>query len=200
MGTTPVFGFPYPDPSDLVANYPATAQTLAEDVETEILASGSMKLITSATISTSPVNINTCFSAAYDVYMVTVTVTNSTDSDLFLRMRNAGTTDTGNNYDLNWWTVSNTTFAAARATAQSGIRLGAARTTDLSAITLMIYNPFVATDTMVTGYGYDSALEASVNSGVGRHDVASSHDSFVLYPGGGTFSAGKIYVYGLKNS
>jgi hypothetical protein len=38
MGTTPVFGFPYPDPSDLVANYPALGQQLAEDVETEILA------------------------------------------------------------------------------------------------------------------------------------------------------------------
>jgi hypothetical protein len=36
MGTTPIFGFPYPDPSDLVANYPATAQQLAEDVEDAI--------------------------------------------------------------------------------------------------------------------------------------------------------------------
>ena len=36
MGTTPIFGFPYPDPSDLVANYPALGQQLAEDVEDAI--------------------------------------------------------------------------------------------------------------------------------------------------------------------
>jgi len=39
MGTTPIYGFPYPDPSDLVANYPALGQQLAEDVEAEIAAS-----------------------------------------------------------------------------------------------------------------------------------------------------------------
>jgi len=32
-GSTPVYGFPYPQPSDLVANYPALGEDLAEDVE-----------------------------------------------------------------------------------------------------------------------------------------------------------------------
>lgn len=35
-GTTPVYGFPYPEPTDLVADYPALGQDLAEDVETVI--------------------------------------------------------------------------------------------------------------------------------------------------------------------
>ena len=35
-GTTPIYGFPYPESSDLVANYPGLGQNLAEDVETEI--------------------------------------------------------------------------------------------------------------------------------------------------------------------
>jgi hypothetical protein len=35
-GTTPIYGFPYPEPSDLVANYPALGQDLAEDVETAL--------------------------------------------------------------------------------------------------------------------------------------------------------------------
>jgi len=32
-GTTPVYGFPYPEPTDLVADYPALGQQLAEDIE-----------------------------------------------------------------------------------------------------------------------------------------------------------------------
>jgi hypothetical protein len=52
MGTTPIYGFPYPDPSDLVANYPALGQQLAEDVETEIAASGKFVQLISATHST----------------------------------------------------------------------------------------------------------------------------------------------------
>lgn len=35
-GATPIYGFPYPQASDLVANYPALGQDLAEDVETQI--------------------------------------------------------------------------------------------------------------------------------------------------------------------
>jgi hypothetical protein len=51
MGTTPIYGFPYPDPSDLVANYPALGQQLAEDVETEILAA-IPKSITASVLTT----------------------------------------------------------------------------------------------------------------------------------------------------
>jgi hypothetical protein len=35
-GSTPIYGFPYPESSDLVANYPALGQDLAEEVETVI--------------------------------------------------------------------------------------------------------------------------------------------------------------------
>lgn len=35
-GSTPIYGFPYPLSTDLVANYPALGQQLAEDVETAL--------------------------------------------------------------------------------------------------------------------------------------------------------------------
>jgi hypothetical protein len=61
MGTTPIYGFPYPDPSDLVANYPALGQQLAEDVETEIAASSKVLQVLSAaktdTFSTSSTSL-----------------------------------------------------------------------------------------------------------------------------------------------
>ena len=43
-GTTPIYGFPYPESSDLVANYPALGQQLAEDVE-DVLAAGIGKVL-----------------------------------------------------------------------------------------------------------------------------------------------------------
>jgi hypothetical protein len=63
MGTTPIFGFPYPDPSDLVANYPATAQQLAEDVEDAIYSRKILQIVRAtdgtqrSTTSTSFVNV-----------------------------------------------------------------------------------------------------------------------------------------------
>ena len=43
-GTTPIYGFPYPESSDLVANYPALGQQLAEDVE-DVLSAGFGKVL-----------------------------------------------------------------------------------------------------------------------------------------------------------
>ena len=52
MGTTPIYGFPYPDPSDLVANYPALGQQLAEDIEAELLVAGKILQVIQGTTST----------------------------------------------------------------------------------------------------------------------------------------------------
>jgi hypothetical protein len=80
-GATPIFGFPYPDPSDLVANYPALGQQLAEDVETEILASGKVLQIVRATDAT---NRTTTSTSLVDASLsVTITPTKNT-SDVLL--------------------------------------------------------------------------------------------------------------------
>jgi hypothetical protein len=39
-GSTPIYGFPYPEATDLVADYPALGQELAEDVETVLTGLG----------------------------------------------------------------------------------------------------------------------------------------------------------------
>jgi hypothetical protein len=44
-GSTPIYAFPFPQPSDLVANYPALGEDLAEDVEDTIIATGGLQLI-----------------------------------------------------------------------------------------------------------------------------------------------------------
>jgi hypothetical protein len=70
-GATPIFGFPYPDPSDLVANYPALGQQLAEDVEDAIYARKILQIVR-ATDTT----LNSTTSTSYvDVTGMTVTIT-----------------------------------------------------------------------------------------------------------------------------
>ena len=53
MGNTPIYGFPYPDPSDLVANYPAMGQELAEDIEAVLPTIGGLAPATPTTIANS---------------------------------------------------------------------------------------------------------------------------------------------------
>jgi hypothetical protein len=70
-GSTPIFGFPYPDPSDLVANYPALGQQLAEDVEDAIYARKILQIVR-ATDTTNRTTTSTSF---VDVTGMSVTIT-----------------------------------------------------------------------------------------------------------------------------
>ncbi len=58
-GSTPIYGFPYPESSDLVANYPALGQDLAEDIEGVIagLGSGLNHINTTTFTAQSTINI-----------------------------------------------------------------------------------------------------------------------------------------------
>ncbi len=103
-GSTPIYGFPYPQPSDLVANYPALGQDLAEDIETVIdgLSSGALTLITTQSFSAaSAVNVNNCFSATYDNYKVHIQFSASSGSTtLQFRFRAGGNNDATAGYNL----------------------------------------------------------------------------------------------------
>lgn len=81
-GSTPIYGFPYPDPSDLVANYPALGQQLAEDVEDEIAASSTILQVVRATDVTER---STTSSTFVDVTGMSVTITpQKATSDILL--------------------------------------------------------------------------------------------------------------------
>jgi hypothetical protein len=79
MGTTPIFGFPYPDPSDLVANYPTTAQQLAEDVEDAIYARKVLQVV-AATYATTTTSTSSTFADTG----LTATITPSSASNKVL--------------------------------------------------------------------------------------------------------------------
>jgi hypothetical protein len=112
-GATPIYAFPYPDPSDLVANYPALGQDLAEDIETVIdgLGEGGLSPSTPSTLANTggtatltdntvtfsgvtSVSLNGCFSAAFDNYSAVITLVGSADVSLRFRVSGADNTST----------------------------------------------------------------------------------------------------------
>lgn len=72
-GSTPIYGFPYPESSDLVANYPALGQDLAEDIES-VLSAGFGKIL-QVVRATDTTNRSTTSTTAVDVTGMTVSIT-----------------------------------------------------------------------------------------------------------------------------
>lgn len=71
-GTTPVYGFPYPEPTDLVADYPALGQQLAEDIEDVLPNLGKIRQVVRATDTTTRSTTSTSFT---DITGMSVTIT-----------------------------------------------------------------------------------------------------------------------------
>lgn len=81
-GTTPVYGFPYPQSTDLVADYPALGQNLAQDVEDVFATFSKIRQIVRTTDTT---NRATTSTTMVDVTGMTVTITpESATSDLYI--------------------------------------------------------------------------------------------------------------------
>jgi len=94
MGTTPIYGFPYPDPSDLVANYPALGQQLAEDVEDEIAASSVVVQVKSVSVTASFTTSSTSY-VDWTGLTVSITPTSATNKVLATAFVTMQTTDGG---------------------------------------------------------------------------------------------------------
>lgn len=123
-GTTPVYGFPYPQSTDLVADYPALGQQLATDIENELVAGFKVVQIKFAnktsvfsTTSTSPVDVTGL--------SVSITPTSASNEILVLSYVTLGHYSSGTNQAAFCQLVRNTTAifigdAASNRTRASG--------------------------------------------------------------------------------
>jgi len=204
MGTTPIYGFPYPDPSDLVANYPALGQELAEDIEAVLpTLGGTVRLATNTFSAQSSVSINTVFSATYDHYRIIAQVTYAGGAtQLRHRLRVAGADNASNNYYFNGMaleTSSANTFDVLRS---AGLQssFNANQGTGLASVAIDLFGPFTATRTAYTAQAISqSSTDMAINSLAGIMSVTTSYDSISFFPNTGTI-AGTIRIYGYKNS
>jgi hypothetical protein len=195
-GTTPIYGFPYPEPSDLVANYPALGQQLAEDVETEIsgLGSGLVHLNTTTVSAQTTVNFNNVFSATYSVYQIFAVLTTGGDAISFtLRMRLSGTDNTTSNY--RYQVVNGQTSPGASSTTSTGFD-GLTMDNDFPNVrNITFIDPQAARVTGYTDLAYAGYTLGQGGRITGIHNVATAYDGFSM-TGSSAFS-GTVYVYGM---
>jgi hypothetical protein len=199
-GSTPIYGFPYPDPSDLVANYPALGQQLAEDIEDVLPTLGGLTLITTATVSAAnSVSINNCFTSTYSHYRIILTLVATANDQVGLRarLRVSGTDNSASSYSTNILRVSGASATASGAT-ETFYVIGATSTTRNAATSLDIFNPQVAENTELVAQGYYSA-NAEMDFYGGDFTGTNQFDGITIYAASGNIT-GTIRVYGYRNA
>jgi hypothetical protein len=216
MGTTPIYGFPYPDPSDLVANYPALGQDLAEDIEAVLPTLGGLSPATPTTIANSggtatlsgntvtfttvsSISLNGCFTSSYVNYRMILDVTCPGFAPILnLRFRTAGTDNTSNSYQRQRLTVDNTSTSATRAT-DTSMRIAQCVSNIVVGVQADIFNPQIAQNTalITSSTSTDSGilLEFYGNS----FSSSTVFDGFTLTPSDARTITGKVRVYGYKD-
>jgi hypothetical protein len=215
-GSTPIYGFPYPQSTDLVADYPALGQELATDVETVISGLGSGLNIVSATSiantggtatrtngkvefsGVSSLSLNGIFTSTYDNYRIIISGTNSASNDIRARLRLSGTDNSGATaYSYGGTYVSTTTTGfEAGSSGTSSALIGRWYTGSRWGSWMDIVSPALAVATNMTT---DNAMATLQYRMFGYHDQATAYDGITIFPAAGTIT-GIIRVYGYKNS
>jgi hypothetical protein len=201
-GTTPIYGFPYPESSDLVADYPALGQDLAEDVEAAIAAvppGGLVHIATESFSAVSSVSLNNVFTSAYDNYKIILTGNSDSNRDPLIRLRVGGSDNsTASSYVRQRLLVNASTISGARVTSDAAV-LGTLDTGLLNILSIEITQPFLATATALVNLNTRSASGALFEANSITHNQTVSYDGFTLFLSAGNIT-GTIRVYGYANS
>jgi hypothetical protein len=169
----------------------------------DLTTAGGLVFITSSTFSAAAsVNVNNCFTSAYENYRILCSATGSTTiQNLGMRLRAAGADASGANYAQQYLAAASTTVSGARATGQTSIpQVALVQTTDVADISMDIFHPAQAAPTTVISTASREPIAAiSIWSQVGYHSLSTAYDGFSLIPAAGTIT-GTVRVYGYKNS
>lgn len=215
-GSTPIYGFPYPQPSDLVANYPAIGQELAEDVEGVISGLGSgLNLISPTSIANSggtatstggvttfttvnSVSLNGVFTSTYRNYRIILRGAGSTGLSVNLRYRAAGSDASGSEYRFStfFWTAAGATGNYANGNTATSAQVAAGVGTAPFASSFDVYNPQATILTTHSGHGMYDINGYTLYS---HYNVTTSFDGFTLLASTGTIT-GTVYVYGYRGA
>jgi hypothetical protein len=161
-------------------------------------------LITTASFTTSAaVNVNSCFSATYDHYLVILNVSATASfgtGDVSLRLRASGVDNSSSNYAFNG-AFAGTSSAAI--TGQRSAGLTTAFKFDYGALegiraSFRFYSPFLAQRTGLNAQCASAlASNDSTTSNInGTMSVTTSYDGFSIIPPAGTIT-GTLSVYGM---
>lgn len=204
-GTTPIYGLPYPQSSDLVSAYPALGQDLAEDLDGILAAKANaasvgLEFVTSAAFtSASAVSVNSCFTSSYRNYRVLINYDGSAAADISLRLRASGSDNTANNYAFVSRRYIYTDGTAATQTysgSYSSFIFGYPNAANAVQVAFDLFGPQA---TERTGLAFQVIAQDRGFSGQAQIAVTNSYDGFTFFPGTGTIT-GSLRVFGYRNS
>jgi hypothetical protein len=209
-GSTPIYGFPYPEATDLVADYPALGQELAEDIEAALPTAGGLAPATPTSIANSggsaslagntvtftgvsSVSLNGCFTGDYGNYRVLARiVASSTGIQTGFRFRASGT-DTTTGYKRAGLYAANASGLYYYSAAADRFIVADYVNNDFS---LDVYQPLDTVFSAITGLSVQSTFQTNWIGG--QQASATAYDGFSLIASSGTVT-GTVSVYGYKS-
>jgi hypothetical protein len=180
----------YLEDTNLVEVYNGTNWASIAPVSTSGLTLINTTSFSGVTSASAPANT---FSSTYTDYFIKCNLTLSNSTELFFRMRAAGTDATGSNYTYQYIYGVGVALAAATGTLTNGY-LGVISASGRMVTETTIFNPNLAVNTFTNSKNTSSAL-AVATSGV-NHTLATAYDSITILPGAGTIT-GDMAIYGL---
>jgi hypothetical protein len=157
---------------------------------------------TSVASGVSGINFNDVFSSTYLNYLIKFRGLHAASGvTIRLRMRSAGTDETGTNYNFQVANMFSTTSNATRSTTQTSFDFGLVQNTGTSIVDCQVYRPYLAATTIFSYHCADKADASNpgIQIGAGSHLLTNSYDGFTLFPASGNFGACVVSVYGYKD-
>lgn len=159
------------------------------------LGGGGLTFITSSTFSaSSAVNVNSCFTGAYNDYRVILTGT-SIAAQLYMRLR-LSSTDSITTYERDLYYIGASPGPTSASTQAEWLISYPGATSGAWSASIDLHNPASANTTVMEGAGANQ-LGAALFTG--SHVTSTAYDGFSLIPSSGTIT-GTLRVYGYSNS
>lgn len=146
--------------------------------------------------SATSLSLNGVFTSTYDDYMIVMRGAETTNNNVSIRMRAAGSDATGTNYVYQQLFASSTTISGQRQTAQSGAWTSYLATAQRSGNTVYIYGPNLAQPTAGRLVNAAGLSDAAVIDYAWTHSLSTAYDGFTFF--GTTSATGIVTVYGLS--
>jgi hypothetical protein len=201
MGNTPNNNFPFPESTDLVKDGAQAIEDLADAIDTTLgvyapVSSGLTLINTTSFSGVSSQSVNDVFSATYKNYKIVVKSTCTGLTDVFLRLRVAGSDNSATNYRRQDLNANNTSITGTRVTGATSWTIGALESATENFCIVELYNPFHAFKPVghsIRNYSTTTTLEHTQFS-LGL-DVDTSYTGYTILVGSGTIS-GSVSTYG----
>jgi hypothetical protein len=204
MGTTPTYSWPYPEPTDPVANGAQDIEDLALAVETTVsgLPEIGLALISRTAIGSavSSITVTDAFSVDYDNYLIVYKIdAGSTTSGLTL-VFGVGASMTTTGYYEGRLTINNAgAVSGAAANNAASFDLNSVSSTAGGSGSIEVFRPYAVALTGTYSVGSDMrTIGAPMRTQSGWQNSTTQFTSFQIAASTGTITGGSIDLYGYR--